>query len=62
MNISGLDKLTFEMNDDQSYQGLSEALEYWAEQFYQEAISDPYKNQIAYLMFNMSQEMRKVTD
>jgi len=45
------------------YSELADSLEYWAEQFYlDEEVSDAYGDQIAYLLHNMSNQMRELTD
>jgi hypothetical protein len=45
------------------YSELSNSLEYWAEQFYlDEEVSDAYGDQIAYLLHNMANQMRELTD
>ena len=60
-NISALDDLEFDIKDG-TYEELANALEYWAEQFYLEEVVDAYSDCIAYLLYNMSKEMRKVDE
>ena len=57
--ISALDELDFNMEDGK-YSELADALEYWSEMFWNKTIDDEYGDNIAYLMYNMSKEMRKV--
>ena len=43
------------------YSELADSLEYWAEQFYlDEEVSDAYGDQIAYLLYNMSIQMKEI--
>jgi len=60
-NISALDDLEFDIEDG-SYEELANALEYWAELFWMHELEDPYGENIAYLLYNMSKEMRKVDE
>ena len=57
--ISALDELEFNIEDG-NYSELADALEYWSEMFWNKTIDDEYGDNIAYLMYNMSKEMRKV--
>ena len=61
-NMSALNSLEFDMRKGK-YSELADSLEYWAEQFYlDEEVSDSYGDQIAYLLHNMSEQMRELTD
>ena len=59
--MNNMDKLEFDLGGG-NYQELSSSLEYWARQFYTGAIDEPYAMQIAYLLYNMSREMKRVSD
>lgn len=60
-NTNALDDLKFDM-DGLTYEKLAKYLEWWAEEFYIYGLSDkPYNEQIAYLLYNMSKEMRRVS-
>ena len=61
-NTSALKNLEFDMGKGK-YSELANSLEYWAEQFYlDEEVSDAYGDQIAYLLHNMGNQMRELTD
>ena len=60
-NISALDDLEFNMEGGK-YEELANALQYWAEMFWEGTIEDAYGDNIAYLLYNMSKEMRKVDE
>ena len=57
--ISALDELDFNIEDGK-YSELADALEYWAEIFWNKTLENDYGDNIAYLLYNMSKEMRKV--
>jgi hypothetical protein len=54
-----MDKLEFDLGNG-NYQDLADALEYWANLFWQGTLVDDYSDPIAYLLYNMSKEMRQV--
>ena len=56
-----LKNMTFDM-DGKDYTHLAESLEHWSAMFLEGAISDEYADQLAYLLFNMATEMRKLTE
>ena len=58
-NRSGLEDLGFDMSSGK-YSELSAALESWAEEFYLGELEDAYSDEIAYLLYNMSKEMRNL--
>ena len=58
-NISELDDLVFDIKEGK-YTELADSLEWWAEQFYEGVLEDAYSDCLAYLLYNMSKEMRKV--
>jgi hypothetical protein len=61
-NPSAVDDLTFDMEGGK-YSELADSLEYWAEKFYlDEETSDAYSDQISYLLYNMSKQMRELTN
>jgi len=61
-NPSAVDDLTFDMEEGK-YGELADSLEYWAEKFYlDEETSDAYSDQISYLLYNMSKQMRELTN
>jgi hypothetical protein len=57
---SGLDDLKFDLKGG-SYEELANSLEYWAEGFYLETLHDAYGDCLAYLLYNISKEMRQVS-
>jgi hypothetical protein len=59
--MNNMDKLEFDLGSS-NYQELSDSLEYWARQFYTGAIDEPNAMPIAYLLYNMSKEMKRVSD
>jgi hypothetical protein len=61
-NTSALDDMAFNMEGGK-YSELADSLEYWAEKFYlDEETSDAYSDQISYLLYNMANQMRELTD
>jgi len=60
-NPSALDELGFDMSGG-NYSELADALESWAEDFYLENLEDAYSDEIAYLLYNMSKEMRNISN
>jgi len=60
-NPSALDELEFDIGDG-NYEELSNALEYWARMFWEGTLEDAYGDCLAYLLYNMSKEMRQVDE
>ena len=57
-NPSALDELEFDLGNGK-YSELADALEYWARMFYEGTLEDSYGDCLAYLLYNMSKEMRQ---
>jgi len=57
-NPSELDDLDFDLGNGK-YSELADALEYWARMFYEGTLEDSYGDCLAYLLYNMSKEMRQ---
>jgi len=60
-NTVDLEKLSFEM-DETSYSSLADSLEYWASQFWLKNIHEHNGDQMAFLLYSMAKEMRKVDE
>jgi len=56
-----LEDIQFEL-EKTNYGDLAESLEHWAEMFYDGALDDEYAVNIAYLLYEMSKEMRRVNE
>ena len=61
VTFSELNTLAFNM-DGRDYTHLAESLKHWSAMFLEGAISDEYSEQLAYLLFNMATEMRRLTE
>jgi len=60
-NMSALDDLKFDMEGGK-YSELADALQHWAECFWEGTLDDAYADNLAYLLYNMSKTMRDLTD
>jgi hypothetical protein len=60
-NLSALEDLKFDIEDG-NYSELADALEYWATIFWEGTLEDAYGDCLAYLLYNMSKEMRQVDE
>lgn len=60
-NLSELDDLEFDIKDGY-FSELADSLHHWAEMFYNKTLNDPYGDCIAYLIYNMSKEMREIDE
>jgi len=56
-----LDKLEFNL-EGVSLCNLANSLEFWAKQFWLKNIHEEYGDQMAFLLYNMSKEMRKADE
>ena len=57
-----LENLKFDLADG-NYSELANSLEYWAKMFlYNDDLHDEYSECLAYLLYNMSKEMRKIDE
>jgi len=59
--VDTLKKLEFDM-DNTTYSSLANSLEFWAGQFWLKNIHEDNGDQIAFLLYNLSKEMRKVDE
>jgi len=59
--MSELDNLEFDMEGGK-YSELADALLHWAECFWEGSLEDAYGDNLAYLLYNMSKQMRELTD
>lgn len=48
--------------DETSYSSLADSLEYWASQFWLKNIHENNGDQMAFLLYSMAKEMRKVDE
>ena len=53
-----LENLEFDLADGK-FSELADSLEYWAEMFLDNTLHDAYNECLAYLLYNMSKEMRQ---
>lgn len=60
-NLSELDDLEFDLGNGK-YSELADSLQHWSELFYNKTLDDAYGDCIAYLIYNMSKQMRKVDE
>ena len=56
-----LENLEFDLGNGK-YSELANSLEYWAEMFLDNDLHDEYNECLAYLLYNMSKEMRKIDE
>jgi hypothetical protein len=59
--MNNLDDLDFDLGNGK-YSELADSLEHWAELFLEGTLQDSYGDCLAYLLYNMSKEMRQIDE